>query len=159
MNIPLSLIAKPLDGFGIAVNHSDTKSSITITPGQLPGLINTNLTVPLPGLSRRVTNVRAYYEKHGFQISVAQRTRSDFLGEIKDYKDDTEITFIRGESVVDLQIGYTFPDKSFLKGLSLLFQANNVTDALFRQYTNDRENPTDTKRYGKTYLLGANYKF
>jgi iron complex outermembrane receptor protein len=159
VNIPLSLIAKPLDGFGIAVNHSDTQSSITITPGQLPGLINTNLTVPLPGLSRRVTNVRAYYEKYGFQISVAQRTRSDFLGEIKDYKDDTEITFIRGESVVDLQIGYTFPDKSFLKGLSLLFQANNVTDALFRQYTNDRENPTDTKRYGKTYLLGANYKF
>ena len=159
VNIPLSLIAKPLDGFGIAVNHSDTKSSIIITPGQLPGLINTNLSIPLPGLSRRVTNVRAYYEKHGFQISVAQRTRSDFLGEIKDYKDDTEITFIRGESVVDLQIGYTFPDKSFLKGLSLLFQANNVTDALFRQYINDRENPTDTKRYGKTYLLGANYKF
>ena len=90
---------------------------------------------------------------------VASRTRSDFLGEITDYKDDTAITFIRGETVVDLQVGYTFPDTSFLKGLSLLFQGNNMTDALFRQYQTDRNNPTDTKRYGKTYLFGANYKF
>jgi iron complex outermembrane receptor protein len=117
------------------------------------------INIPLPGLSRKVTNLRFYYEKHGFQVAVAQRTRSDFLGEIKDYKDDTEITFIKGETVVDLQLGYTFPDRSFLKGLSLLFQANNVTDALFQQYQTDRNSPTDTKRYGKTYLFGANYKF
>ena len=159
VNLPLSMLAKPLEGFGVAVSHSDTKSSITITPGQLPGLIATNLSIPLPGLSRRVTNLRAYYENHGFQFAVAQRTRSDFLGEIPDYKDDKEITFIRGETVVDIQLGYTFPDRSFLKGLSVLLQANNVTDALFRQYQNDRENPTDTKRYGKTYLMGVNYKF
>jgi iron complex outermembrane recepter protein len=159
LNLPLSMFAKPLEGFGFAVNHSDTKSSIVITPGQLPGLINTNLSIPLPGLSRRVTNLRAYYENYGFQFAVAQRTRSDFLGEIPDYKDDKEITFIRGETVVDIQLGYTFPERSFLKGLSVLLQANNVTDALFRQYINDRESPTDTKRYGKTYLLGVNYKF
>jgi iron complex outermembrane receptor protein len=160
VNIPLSMFAKPLDGFGIAINHSDTRSSITIQPGQLAGLnVGNAFNIPLPGLSRRVTNIRAYYEKHGFQIAIAQRQRSDFLGEIKDYKDDSEITFIKGETVVDLQLGYSFPDRSFLKGLSLLFQANNVTDALFQQYQTDRNNPTDTKRYGKTYLFGANYKF
>ena len=160
MNVPLSLIAKPLDGFGVALNHSDTTSSITIQPGQLPGLnVGSSFNIPLPGLSRKVTNLRVYYEKYGFQIAVAKRTRSDFLGQITDYKDDTEITFIRGESVVDLQAGYTFSDQSMLKGLSLLFQANNITNALFRQYTTDRDNPTDTKKYGKTYLVGANYKF
>ena len=160
VNVPLSLLARPLDGFGVALNHSDTKSSITIQPGQLPGLnVGSAFDIPLPGLSRRVTNLRVYYEKYGFQVSVAKRMRSDFLGEIKDYKDDTEITFIRGESVVDLQLGYTFSDKSMLKGLSLLFQANNINNALFQQYTDDRDNPTDTKKYGKTYLFGANYKF
>jgi iron complex outermembrane recepter protein len=160
VNVPLSMFAKPLDGFGIAVNHSDTKSDIVIGAGQLAGLnVGQTLNIPLPGLSRRVTNLRFYYEKHGFQVAVAQRKRSDFLGEIKDYKDDSEITFIKGETVVDLQLGYTFPDRSPLKGLSLLFQANNVTDALFQQYLDDRNNPTDTKRYGKTYLFGANYKF
>lgn len=160
VNIPFSMFTPVLDGFGMSVNHSDTKSSIRITPGQLSGLdVGAAFNIPLPGLSRKVTNLRLYYEKYGFQVAVASRTRSDFLGEITDYKDDSQITFIRGETVVDLQLGYTFPDTSFLKGLSLLFQGNNMTDALFRQYQTDRNNPTDTKRYGKTYLLGANYKF
>ena len=159
VNIPLNMLWAPLDGFGISVNHSDTTSTITIGPGQLAGLINTPITIPLPGLSKKVSNFRGYYEKHGFQVSVASRKRSDFLGINPDYKDDVEITFIRGETVVDAQIGYTFPERSFLKGLSILFQANNVTDELFRQYTDNRDNPTDTKRFGKTYLLGLNYKF
>lgn len=159
VNIPLSMLWAPLDGFGISVNHSDTNSNITIGPGQLAGLISTPISIPLPGLSKKVTNFRGYYEKHGFQVSVASRKRSDFLGINPDYKDDVEITFIRGETVVDAQIGYTFPDRSVLKGLSILFQANNVTDELFRQYTENRDNPTDTKRFGKTYLLGVNYKF
>jgi iron complex outermembrane receptor protein len=159
VDVPLNLVTSWLDGFGMALNHSDTKSSITIGPGQLPGLINTPLSIPLPGLSRRVTNLRFYYEKHGVQVAVSKRMRSDFLGEIKDYKDDSEITFIRGESVVDLQIGYTFPDTTFLRGLSVLLQANNVTDERFQQYQTDRNAPTDVKRYGKTYLFGVNYKF
>lgn len=160
VNVPFSMLTPALDGFGVYVSHSDTKSSIRITPGQLSGLnVGGAFNIPLPGLSRKVTNFKLYYEKHGFQVAVASRTRSDFLGEITDYKDDSEITFIRGETVVDLQVGYTFPDTSFLKGLSLLFQGNNMTDALFRQYQTDRNNPTDTKRYGKTYLFGANYKF
>lgn len=159
-NLPLSMLTPVLDGFGVAVNHSDTKSSITIQPGQLAGLnVGAAFNIPLPGLSRQVTNLRIYYEKYGFQVAVASRTRSDFLGEVKDYKDDSEITFIKGETVVDLQLAYSFPEKSMLNGLSLTFQANNLTDALFQQYQTDRNNPTDTKRYGKTYLFGANYRF
>ena len=158
VNIPLSMIAAPLDGFGISINHSDTSSNISIDATALGfpnvGTVNT----PLPGLSRRVTNLRFYYEKFGLQVAVASRSRSDFLGEITDYKDDKEYSYIRGETVVDLQIGYNFSDRSFLKGLSLLFQANNVTNEKFRKYTTDRNNTQDTN-YGKTYLFGANYKF
>ena len=158
VNVPLSMIAKPLDGFGIMVNHSDTSSSLNIDAAALGFGAVGNITVPLPGLSKKVTNLRFYYEKHGFQIAVASRTRSDFLGEITDYKDDKEYTFIRGETVVDLQLGYSFSDRSFLKGLSVTFQANNVTNEKSRRYTLDRNNTQDTT-YGKTYLFGANYKF
>lgn len=158
INVPLSMIAAPLDGFGISVNHSDTSSNISIDATALGfpsvGTVNT----PLPGLSRTVTNLRFYYEKFGLQVAVASRSRSDFLGEITDYKDDKEYSYIRGETVVDLQIGYNFSDRSFLKGLSVLFQANNVTNEKFRRYTTDRNNTQDTN-YGKTYLFGANYKF
>jgi iron complex outermembrane receptor protein len=160
VNVPLSLLTPVLDGFGFSVNHSDTRSAIRIQPGQLAGLdVGSAFDIPLPGLSRRVTNLRVYYEKHGLQVAVASRARSDFLGQIRDYKDDAKITFIRGETVVDLQVSYQFPDTTPLKGLSLLFQGNNMTDTLFREYTTDRNSPTDTKRYGKTYLFGANYKF
>ena len=87
VNVPMSLFTPVLDGFGVAVNHSDTKSSITIQPNQLAGLnVGSAFNIPLPGLSRRVTNVRVYYEKYGFQIAVAPRPRSDYLGEIKDYR-------------------------------------------------------------------------
>ncbi len=158
VNIPLSMVFKPLDGFGIAVNHSDTRSSISIDATAL-GFPNIGtVTTPLPGLSRKVTNLRFYYEKYGIQVAVAARKRSDFLGEITDYKDDKEYSYIRGETVADLQLGYSFSDQSYLKGLSLLFQANNITNEKFRKYTTDRNNTQDTK-YGKTYLLGANYKF
>ena len=160
VNVPLSLLTPVLDGFGVSVNHSDTRSAIRIQPGQLAGLdVGSAFDIPLPGLSRRVTNLRVYYEKHGLQVAVASRARSDFLGEVRDYKDDAKVTFIRGETVVDLQVSYQFPDSTPLKGLSLLFQGNNMTDTLFREYTTDRNSPTDTKRYGKTYLFGANYKF
>lgn len=158
VNIPLSMIAKPLDGFGISLNHSDTKSSIQLPTSAFPNASAQIPEIPLPGLSRKVTNLRFYYEKHGFQVAVAQRKRSDFLGEVTDYKDDKEITFIKGESVVDLQLGYEF-QSGWFKGLSLLFQANNINDAKFQQYTSDRNSPTDTKVYGRTYLMGANYKF
>ncbi len=158
VNIPLSMIAKPLDGFGVSVNHSDTRSSISIDATAL-GFPNIGTVVtPLPGLSRKVTNLRFYYEKFGFQVALAARKRSDFLGEITDYKDDKEYSYIRGETVADLQIGYSFSDQSMLKGLSLLFQANNITNEKFRKYTTDRNNTQDTN-YGKTYLMGANYKF
>ncbi len=158
VNVPLSLFAAPLDGFGVSVNYSDTTSSISIDAGAL-GFPNIGtVRTPLPGLSRKVTNIRVYYEKHGLQVAVASRSRSDFLGEITDYKDDKEYSYIRGETVMDVQIGYGFSERSFLKGLSLLFQANNVGNEKFRRYTTDRNNTQDTT-YGKTYLFGANYKF
>ena len=65
---------------------------------------------------------------------------------------------LRGESVVDLQIGYTFPDKSFLKGLSLLFQVSNANDAPFIRYRDTPSNQIENTKYGKTYLFGLNYK-
>ena len=104
-----------------------------------------------------MTNLRFYYENHGFQVAVAQRSRSDFLGEVTDYKDDREITFIKGETVIDFQASYEFQSGP-AKGLSLLFQANNVNNAKFQRYVNDPSVITSKDIYGRTYLFGLNYK-
>jgi iron complex outermembrane receptor protein len=47
----------------------------------------------------------------------------------------------------------------FAKGLSVLFQANNVGNEPYREY--DASNGRDVKfdEYGKSYLLGVSYKF
>ena len=156
-SFPLGMLAKPLDGFGIQLTHSDTSSSINPpTSGFSTNDVGVSK-LPLPGLSRQVTSLQFYYENKGFQARVAQRQRSDFLGEISDFQDNRQLTFVKGESVVDFQVGYEL-QSGFLKGLSVLFQANNLTNAEFKRYKETPSNVIETVKYGKTYLLGVNYK-
>ena len=158
VNLPFSMLHKTLDGFGMFVNHSSTSSTVSLPPSGFSTENVGSSNIPLPGLSKQVTNMRAYYEKHGVQVALARRTRSDFLGEISDFQDNRQLTYVKGESIVDLQISYEF-QSGWFKGLSLLAQANNLTNAEFQRYTGDSANITEKVKYGKTYLFGANYKF
>jgi iron complex outermembrane receptor protein len=158
INVPFSMLTTYLDGFGVMVNHSDTKSKITLPA---VGFANTGFpatTIPLPGLSRKVSNLRLYYEKHGFQIAAAGRKRSDFLGQVSDFQDNAQLTFIKGETLVDLQMSYEF-QSGFMKGFSLLAQANNMTREPFQEYTTSRDVITNKVESGRTYQFGLNYKF
>ena len=156
-SFPLGMLVKPLDGFGVQLTYSDTSSSINPpTSGFSTNDVGVSK-LPLPGLSRQVTNLQFYYEKHGLQVRVAQRQRSDFLGEISDFQDNRQLTFIKGESIVDFQVGYEL-QSGFLKGLSVLFQANNLGNAEFKRYKEVPSNVIETVKYGKTYLMGINYK-
>jgi iron complex outermembrane receptor protein len=156
-SFPLGMVAKPLEGFGLQLTHSDTSSSIKPpTSGFSTNDVGV-ASLPLPGLSRQVTSLQFYYERHGWQFRVAQRQRSDFLGEITDFQDNRQLTFIKGEAIVDAQLGYEF-GRGFLKGLSVLFQAGNLTNAEFQRYKEKPANVIEKVKYGKTYLLGVNYK-
>lgn len=158
LNVPFSLVTSYLDGFGVMVNHSDTSSAITLPA---VGFANSGFpqeTIPLPGLSKKVTNLRLYYEKKGFQVAWAARKRSDFLGQVSDYQDNVALTFIKGETIVDVQASYEF-QTGFLKGLALLAQVNNTTSAPFQEYTTDRNVITNKVAAGRTYQFGLNYKF
>ncbi|WP_020651719.1 TonB-dependent receptor [Massilia niastensis] len=158
VNVPFELITKYLDGFGIAVNHSDTRSGIDLPEIGFENVNGDMVSIPLPGLSRKVTNLRLYYEKNGFQVAAAARKRSNFLGQVSDYQDNAQLTFIKGETIVDLQASYEF-QTGWLKGASLYVQAQNWNNAPFLEYTSDPENPTNRVDYGRTYHFGVNYKF
>jgi iron complex outermembrane receptor protein len=150
-SLPLNLMMPQLDGFGVVASHSDTKSGIK------PNGPNGG-TQPLPGLSRRVTNLTAYFEKYGFSARVSQRERSDFVGEVTGFGADREFRYIKGEKVVDFQLGYAFESGS-LKGLSILFQVNNANNEPYRTYDGVPIKPNQYTVYGRTTLLGVNYKF
>ena len=150
VSTPLDLLSPVLDGFGVSANASFTSSQITIKDVRFG-----TQDVPLPGLSKRVFNLTAYYEKNGFSTRISQRRRSDFVGEIGGIGGQKELTFVKADSVVDLQFGYDFPS---VKGLSALFQVNNLTDTAFQTYASSPDRPRGYAKYGRQMLLGLNYK-
>ena len=151
VSVPLELLWAPLEGFGITANYSDTTSKVSPNG---PGTSE-----PLPGLSKYVSNITAYYERHGFSARVSQRNRSAFLGEVQGLGGDRTKIYFEGETVTDLQLGYTFQSGA-LQNLSILLQLNNLENEPFRAVSDNLEDrPRQYFEYGRTWLLGLNYRF
>lgn len=159
VNIPFSLLTQYLDGFGVMVNYSNTSSGVTLPATGFSTQNVSPIKIPLPGLSKQVTNLRAYYENHGFQIAWAARKRSDFLGQISDYQDNSQLTFVRGDTIIDMQLSYEFQNGP-MKGLSVFANANNWNNTPYREFNGvDRNAYVFKTTYGRTYQFGATYKF
>jgi iron complex outermembrane recepter protein len=156
-SMPLGLFVDALEGFGFQGSFSDTTSKIkpngpTDTGGPNGG------SQPLPGLSKRVSNITAYYERYGFQARVSQRSRSEFVGEVTGFGADREFRYVEAERILDYQVGYAFGDGP-LKGLSFLFQVNNATNEPYSEYYTRPDRPRLQTTYGRSYLFGVNYRF
>ena len=150
-----------LDGFGLLFNTSYTETSIDPDP-----LDDSRQRRGLPGLSKIVGNLTAYYEKHGFSARVSQRYRSSFQGEITTLFAQRSYTQVLPDRQTDLQLGYDFRGDSKLAGWSVIFQVNNVTNSAYRtvqrsDFGNGGDfftTPLEYNEYGRQYLLGVNFK-
>ena len=91
------------------------------------------------------------------KVAWAQRKRSEFLGEVSDFQDNRQLTFVAPETTQDIQMSYEF-QSGFLKGLSLFGQIQNMTNAEFKRYNTTPDNVVERVKYGKTYTMGLNYK-
>ncbi|RTL46729.1 MAG: TonB-dependent receptor [Burkholderiales bacterium] len=156
-SLPLSFVSSSLKGFGVQASASFTHSGIKIKDPESASSVGSG-DITLPGLSKQVYNLTAYYEADGFETRISQRRRSDFIGEIGNFNGARTLRYVVGENITDLQVGYNFNDGS-LKGLSLLFQVNNLTNAAYQTYAGTKDRPLEYVKWGRTYLLGANYKF
>ena len=103
-------------------------------------------------------SLTAYYEKEGFSARLSERKRSDFIGEITGFGAARTLRYVKGESIVDMQIGYNFTQDQ-LKGVGLILQVNNLTNAAYQTYSGTPDKIVDFAKYGRTVLMGANYKF
>jgi iron complex outermembrane receptor protein len=151
VSLPLGMVANVLDGFGVQASYAYVDSKIKpFGPGD---------SRPLPGLSPNTYNLTAYYEKYGFSARVSTRIRDGFMGEVTGFGADRTYEYVKKEQVTDLQLGYEFQG-GVAKGLSILFQVNNLgNEPYVEYYNNDLTQTKQYTRYGKTYLLGVNYKF
>ena len=153
VSLPLELGWAPLQGFGVTASSTYTKSSIDIA--QVNDTIGK---IQLPGLSKNVTNLTLYYEQNGFSTRVSQRRRSDYVGEVGNFAGDRQLRYVVGEHVTDFQIGYTFNEGTY-KGLGFLVQINNLNNSAYETYANSKDRQLEYAKYGRTLLVGANYKF
>jgi TonB-dependent receptor len=157
-----SLFSKSLDGIGVIVNTTIATSSLYDKKG--------NEVIP-EGLSGRSTNLTLYYEQNGFSARISERYRSPFTSTYRSVVFQDVTTKISSDNVVDLQLGYAF-EQGYFKGLSLMFQVNNLTDSATQQMSTINglggNNPTPNKsqlvtkwvnHFGRQMLFGVNYKF
>jgi len=148
-SMDFGMFTPTLEGLGLLGSASWTNSDITDANGS---------DITIPGLSEDVYSLTAYYENERFSVRLSARDRSDFLGEVSGFGAGRDFRQVRGETVIDGQASYFFGGS--LTGLSLLFQAYNLTDEEFATYSNDDTRQViDYQRYGTTYLLGASYSF
>ena len=157
-SLPLNMFTPVLDGFGVVASATYTDSSIKIVDPDSASSVGSGA-IALPGLSKRVYNFTAYYERNGFEARVNQRRRSDFIGEIGNFAGNRTLRYVVGENITDTQVSYSFDQATRLKGLTLLFQVNNLTNEAYRTYAGTKDRPLENIEYGRTYLLGASYKF
>ena len=151
VSTPFDIFHPALEGFGFIFSASATDSEIQPDPTQAP--------TALPGLSETVVNSTVYYERAGFQARLSNRYRSDFLGEVAGFGNGRTLRSVAAENVIDAQIGYEFQSGP-LEGLSILAQANNITDEPFKTFENGDERRTiDYQRYGSTFSVGLNYRY
>ncbi|KQZ04726.1 TonB-dependent receptor [Caulobacter sp. Root1455] len=142
---------EPLRNFGLIVSGSYTDSEVKLDENSAP--------ISMPGLSEKVVNTTFYYENNGFNARISNRYRSKFLGEVAGLSAARIYRTVDSESVLDAQIGYEFRQGP-LDGLSLLLQANNITDEPFKTYENgDPRRTIDYQKYGTTYMVGVSYRF
>ena len=153
-SLPLNMLTPVLDGFGVSGSATFSDSAITIEDSSS----NIGPRIPLPGLSKRVSNLTVYYEKNGFETRLSNRRRSDFVGEIGNFANDRTLRYVVGENVLDFQVGYTFQEGSF-KGVGLVLQVNNLTNEGYETYAGSRNQQLEYGKYGRTVMAGMNYKF
>ncbi|PKV11902.1 TonB-dependent receptor [Xanthomonas prunicola] len=157
-SLPLDLIFAPLEGFGIQASATFNDSDVKIRDPESASSVGDG-EISLPGLSKRVYNLTAYYEHKGFEARVSQRRRSDFIGEIGNFNGNRTLRYVVGENITDAQISYNFGEASSLSGLTLLLQASNLSNSPYRTYAETKDRPLEYIEWGRTFVLGVNYKF
>jgi iron complex outermembrane recepter protein len=153
--LPFDVFTSALSGFGITGGLSYTETKAFDANGRATAI---------PGYSKWVGNLTAFFEKAGFNARGSMRYRSDFLGDFAAFNGSLDRQAVLSETVYDAQIGYDFQEGSALEGLSLYIQGQNLTDE--RQATQAEVNGQaypDTwlkyQTYGRRFLAGFTYKF
>ncbi|MGN6376724.1 MAG: outer membrane beta-barrel protein, partial [Sphingomonas sp.] len=153
--LPFEVFSKALTGFGITGGAGYTETQVHDFNGAL---------TVIPGYSKWVANLTAFYENSGFSLRGSMRYRSTYLGDFSLYSGGLDRQQVLGETIYDAQIGYDFSKTSALRGLSIYIQGQNLTDT--RSATLASVNNAvipgaylKYQQYGRRFVAGFTFKF
>ena len=150
--LPFDIVSSALEGFGLTGGLGYTKSRVKDFNGDY---------TQIPGYSKWVGNLTAFYEHQGFNLRGSMRYRSSYIGDFVLYSGGLDRQLVEAETIFDAQVGYDFSDQSRLHGLSIYLQGQNLTDEPAK--TVDPRIPNNGfmkyQTYGRRFLAGFTYKF
>lgn len=133
-------------GLGANISHSYTETEIVRIADESQGIYTTQL----PGLSKNVFSGTVFWEREGFETRINARYRSPFVSE--QVAVNNQVVNFDSELVVDFQASYDFNEN-----LSLLIQANNITDEPTKSYFGDESRTGTIQYFGTQYFFGLTY--
>ncbi|WP_374574353.1 TonB-dependent receptor [Phenylobacterium sp.] len=133
----------PLDGFGFQGN-------VTFLDGDFKTPDGTKS--KYPGLSNTIVNASIFYENYGLSARLSYQWRDAWLDEPS--VDATDETYWAANEQLDLSLRYQVRD-----GLTLYFDANNLTDELGQRYQGRTSRPIETEGVGRRYMAGVRFNF
>ncbi len=149
--VPFEVITPALSGFGVTGGAGYSVSRIRNDQGQFQDI---------PGYSRWTASGTLFWEKSGFSVRGSVRYRSSFVAEVSGFGASRETRSAVPETIVDAQVGYDFGKVGPLAGLSVYFQAQNLTNERFATIQGgDPLRVRDYSIYGRRYYFGAGIKF
>ncbi len=150
--LPFEVFSSALTGFGLTGGAGYTETKVY----DFNGNVST-----IPGYSKWVASLTAFYESHGFSLRGSMRYRSSYLGDFALYSGGLDRQTVLGETVYDAQVGYDFPSSSALHGLSLYVQGQNLTDerSATLGITSQPLSYLKYQQYGRRFLAGFTFKF
>ncbi len=151
--LPFDIFSPAMAGFGLTGGAGYTKTKVKDFNGEY---------TQIPGYSKYVANLTAFYENHGFNVRGSMRYRSKYNGDFALYSGGLERQTVLPETIYDAQVGYDFPVNSMMHGLSVYLQGQNLTDERSATLPNDAPNNISFLKYqtyGRRFLAGFTYKF
>ncbi|WP_300973846.1 TonB-dependent receptor [Sphingomonas sp. LHG3406-1] len=151
--LPFDVLTPALDGFGLTGGYGYTETRIRN--------FNNEIDV-IPGYSKHVASLTAFFEKAGFSLRGSMRYRSAFRGDFRAFNGELAREDVQAETVYDAQVGYDFQKGTMLEGLSLYLQGQNLTDEASRTLPANAVSDDQYLRYatyGRRFLAGFTYKF
>jgi len=152
---PFTFLPGFLSNFGVQLNYTGVESEITyiVTPATAtqPAVTTSN---DLTGLSRSAFNATLYYETESYGARVSAAYRDEYLTRVPG-REGNDIEGTNDVLTIDMSARYTV-----MENLDLTFEGINLTDEYEDQYLDSVGDRLSYYHHtGRSYLLGARYKF